>query len=174
MRLKLELWLLGKISITSNSRWQQANGRRWTETKEPLDEVERGEWKVGFKTNIQKPKIMAPGPITYLTAKRCRKMETIIDCIILGSKIPVDNDCSYKIKRWLLLGRKAMTHLDSIFKSRHYFGNKCPSSQSYGFSNTYGWMWELDHKEGWALKNWYFWTVVLEKTLESLLDCKEI
>ena len=61
---------------------------------------------------------MAPGPITYLTAKRCRKMETIIDCIILGSKIPVDNDCSYKIKRWLLLGRKAMTNLDSILKGR--------------------------------------------------------
>ena len=61
-----------------------------------------------------------------------------------------------------------------IKKQRHYFGNKGPSSQSYGFSSGYVWMWELDHKESWALKNWYFWTVVLEKTLESPLDCKEI
>ena len=59
-------------------------------------------------------------------------------------------------------------------KQRHDFSNKGPSSQSYGFSSSHGWMWELDHKEGWALKNWCFWTVVLEKTLESPLDCKKI
>ena len=57
---------------------------------------------------------------------------------------------------------------------RHYFANKRPSSQGYGFSSSYVWMWELDHKESWLLKNWCFWTVVLEKTLESPLDCKEI
>ena len=56
----------------------------------------------------------------------------------------------------------------------HYFANKGLSSQGYGFSNSHVWMWELDHKEGWALKNWCFWTVVLEKILESPLDCKEI
>ena len=61
-----------------------------------------------------------------------------------------------------------------IEKQRHYFANKGPSSQSYGFSSSHVQMWELDHKESWALKNWYFWTVVLEKTLESPLDCKEI
>ena len=61
-----------------------------------------------------------------------------------------------------------------IKKQRHYFSNKGPSSQSYGFSSSHAWMWELDHKEGWAPKNWCFWTVVLEKTLESPLDCKEI
>ena len=61
-----------------------------------------------------------------------------------------------------------------IKKQRHYFANKGPSSQSYGFSSSHVWMWELDHKEGWALKNWCFWTVVLEKTLESPLDCKKI
>ena len=61
-----------------------------------------------------------------------------------------------------------------INKQRHYFDNKGPSSQSYGFSCSYIWMWELDHKESWGLKNWCFWTVVLEKTLESPLDCKEI
>ena len=61
-----------------------------------------------------------------------------------------------------------------IIKQRHYFANKGPSSQSYGFSSSHVWMWELDHKESWVPKNWWFWTVVLEKTLESPLDCKEI
>ena len=61
-----------------------------------------------------------------------------------------------------------------IKKQRHYFANKGPSSQSYGFSSSHVWMLELDHKESWALKNWWFWTVVLENTLESALDCKEI
>ena len=61
-----------------------------------------------------------------------------------------------------------------IKKQRHYFANKGPSSQSYGFSSSYVWMWELDYKESWAPKNWCFWTVVLEKTLESPLDSKEV
>ena len=61
-----------------------------------------------------------------------------------------------------------------IKKQRHYFANKGPSSQGYGFSSGHVWMWELDYKESWVLKNWCFWTVVLEKTLESPLDCKEI
>ena len=68
--------------------------------------------------------------------------------------------------------RKAMTNLDSILKSRE-IAKKSPSSQSYGFSSSHVWMWELNHKERWALKNWCFWTVVLEKTLESPLDSKE-
>ena len=61
-----------------------------------------------------------------------------------------------------------------IGKQRHYFVNKGPSRQSYGFSSSHVWMWELDYKESWVLKNWCFWTVVLEKTLESPLDSKEI
>ena len=61
-----------------------------------------------------------------------------------------------------------------INKQRHYLANKGPSSQGYGFSNSHVWMWESDYKESWALKNWCFWTVVLEKTLESPLDCMEI
>ena len=93
-----------------------------------------------------------------------------------GSKITADGDCSHEIKRHLLLGRKAMTNLDRqhIKKQRHYFAIKCPSSQSYAFSSSHVWMWKLDYKESWAPKNWCFWTVVLEKTLESRLDCKEI
>ena len=68
-----------------------------------------------------------------------------------------------------------MTNLDSIIKKqRHYFANKGPSSQGYGFSSSHVWMWELDYKKRWVLKNWCFWTVVLEKTFESPLDCKEI
>ena len=61
-----------------------------------------------------------------------------------------------------------------IKKQRHYFANKGPYSQSYGFSSSHAWMWELDYKESWVPKNWRFWTVVLETTLESPLDCKEI
>ena len=61
-----------------------------------------------------------------------------------------------------------------IKNQRHYFANKGPSSQNYGFSSSHVWMWELDYKESWAPKNWWFWTVVLAKTLESSLDCKEI
>ena len=71
-------------------------------------------------------------------------------------------------------GRKAMTNLDSILKSRDIACWQRSSSQSYGFPSSHVWMWELDYKECWVLKNWCFWTVVLEKTLESLLDCKEI
>ena len=73
--------------------------------------------------------------------------------------------------RHLLLERKAMT--DIVLKSRDHFANKGLYSQNYGFSSSHVRMWELDHKEGWASKNWCFWTVVLEKTLESPLDCKE-
>ena len=94
--------------------------------------------------------------------------------ILGGSKITADGDCSHEIKRCLLLGRKVMTNLDSILKSRHYFASKGLSSQSYGFSSSHVWMWELDCKDSWAPKNCCFWTVVLEKTLESPLDCKEI
>ena len=89
-------------------------------------------------------------------------------------KISADGDCSHEIKRCLLLGGKAMTNLDSILKSRHYLANKDPHSQSYGFSSSHIWMCELDYKESWVPKHWCFWTVVLEKTLESPLDCKEI
>ena len=66
------------------------------------------------------------------------------------------------------------TYRQSIKKQRHHFVNKGPYSQSYGFSSSHVWMWDLDYKETWVLKNWCFWTVVLEKTLESPLECKEI
>ena len=98
-------------------------------------------------------------------------METMTDFILGGSNITSDDDCGHEIKRCLLLVRKVMPNLDSILKSK---GIKGPSNQSYGFSSSHGRMWELDYKESWAPKNWCFWTVVLEKTLESPLDFKEI
>ena len=76
--------------------------------------------------------------------------------------------------RCLLLGRKVMTNLDSIFQIRTLLCQQSPSSQGYGFSGGHVWMWELDCEESWVPKNWCFWTVVLKKTLESPLDCKEI
>ena len=91
-----------------------------------------------------------------------------------ATKITADGDCSHKIKRCLLLGRKAMTNLDSILKNRHHFADKGLYCQRYDFSSSHVWMWELDHKEGWVPNNWCFQTVVLEKTLESPLDSKKI
>ena len=91
------------------------------------------------------------------------------DFIFGGSKISADGDYSHEIKRFFHLGRKAMT---SILKQRCYFANQGPSSQSYGFTSSHVWIW--DYKESWAPKNWCFWTVLLKKTLESPLDCKEV
>ena len=116
------------------------------------------------------------------------------------SQITADGDCSHAIKRCLLLGRKVMTNLvqfnsvaqlcltlcdpmdcstpgllwQHIKKQRHCFANRGPPSQSYGFPSSHVWMWEFGYKENWALKNWCSWIVVLEKTLESRLDCEEI
>ena len=115
---------------------------------------------------------MASGPITSWQIDG-ETLEAVTDFIFWGSKISADGDCSHEIKICLLLGRKVMTNLDSILKGRD-IANKGPSSQSYGFSSSHIWMWELDNKEGWVPKNWCFWTAVLEKTLECPLDCKEI
>ena len=92
--------------------WQKAK-----ENKQPLDESERGSEKVGLKLNIQKTKIMASGPITSWEIDG-ETMETVTDFIFWGSKITADGDCSHEIKRCLLLGRKVITDLDNILKSR--------------------------------------------------------
>ena len=95
--------------------------------------------KVGLKLNIQKTKIMAYGPITSWETDE-ETVETVSDFVFWGSKITADGDCSHEITRCLLLGRKVMTNLDSIFKSRHYFANKGLSSPGYGFSSGHVWM----------------------------------
>ena len=126
----------------------------------------------GLKLNIQN-KIMASGPITSWQIDG-ETMETVTDFIFLGSIITADGDCSHEIKRHLLLRRKAMTNLDSILKSRditlptkvHLVKAMVFPVVMYGCAS-----WT---KESWAPKSWCFWTVVLEKTLESPLDCKEI
>ena len=116
---------------------------------------------------------MASSPITSWQIDG-ETMETVTDFILGGSKISADGDCSHEIKRRLLLGRKGMTNLESILKSRDItLSTKVCLVKALVFPVvTYGC--ESDYKESQALKNWYFWTVVLEKTLESPLDCKEI
>ena len=110
---------------------------------------------------------MASGPI--ITWQRFGEtIETVTDFILGSSKITADGEYSLEIKRYLLLGRKTMTNLESVFIARG------PYSQSYGSSNSHVQLWELDHKGGWAPESWCFPTMVLEKTLESPLDCKEI
>ena len=92
-----------------------------------------------------------------------------------GSKITADGDCSHETKRHLILGRKAMTNLDSILKSRDItLPTKVHLVKATVFSSSHVWMWELDYRESWVPKNGCFWTVMLAKTLESPLDCKEI
>ena len=128
--------------------------------------------KADLKLNFQKTEIMASSPITSWQIE-WEKMETVADFILFGSKITVDSDCSHEIQRWLLLGRKAMTNLDSTLKSKDItFPTKLWIIKAMVFPIVmYGW--DVDHKEGWVLKNWCF-QIVLEKTLESPLDCKEI
>ena len=96
--------------------------------------VKKESEKVALNLNIQKTKIMASGPITSWEIDG-ETVETVSDFIFGGSKITADGDCSHEIKRCLLLGRKVMTNLASILNSRHYFANRGPSSQGYGFSS---------------------------------------
>ena len=128
--------------------------------------------KVGLKLDIQKTKIMASSPNISWQING-EKVETVMDFIFWAPKSLQTETAvmewkdtpwkkSYNKPRWC------------IKKQRYQFANQGPYSQSYGFSGSHVQMWELDHKEGWAPKNWCFWTVVLKKTLESLLDSKEI
>ena len=129
--------------------------------------------KAGLKLNIQKMKIMASSPITSWQIDG-GKVEVVTDFLFLSSKITADGDCSHEIKKHLLLGRKAMTNLESILKSRDFF---LPTEVHLVKAMVFpavNYRYELDHKEGRVLKNCCFQTLVLEKTLESLLDCKEI
>ena len=115
---------------------QSGKGYQWSiyiKRKIAQEDSIEWEWKAGLKLNIQKPKIMASGTITSWQIEG-ETMETVADFIVGGSKITADGDCSHEIQRWLLLGRKAMINRQHIKKQRHYFANKGPSSQSYGFS----------------------------------------
>ena len=130
--------------------------------------------KSGLKLNIQKMKIMASGPITSWEIDG-EIVETVSDFIFLG----LQNHCRWWLQPW---NQKTLTPWkesydqprEHIKKQRYYFAHKGLSNQSCGFSCSHVWMWELDYKESWVLKNGCFSTMVLEKTLESPLDCKEI
>ena len=129
--------------------------------------------KAGLKLNIQKTKITASGPISSRPIDG-ETMETMRDFIFCGSKITADGDFSHEIKMLAPWKKSYDQPRQHIQKQRHYFANKGLSSQSYDFSSSHIWMWESDHRESWVWRNWCFWTMVLEKTLESPLDWKEI
>jgi len=129
--------------------------------------------KDALKLNIQKTKIMASSPI-ILWQIHGEEVETMKDFIFLGSKITVDSDCCHEIKRHSLLKRRYDKSSQCIKKAETSLCQQSLDSQSYEFCSCYIQMWELNQKESWALKNWCFWTVVLEKTLKSPLICKEI
>ena len=141
------------------------------ELKSLLMKMKEESEKVGLKLNIQKTKIMASSLVTSWQIDG-ETMETVRD-FILGR---LQNHCRWWLQPWnCSLEKKSYDKpRQHIKRQRYYFTNKRPSSQSYGFCSSHVWMWDLDYKESWALKNWCFWTVVLEKTLESLLDYKEI
>ena len=102
-------------------------------------------------------------------------METVTIFIFGGVPVSIQMvTAAMKLKDTCSLEEKLWKPRQHIKKQRHYFADKGPSNQSCGFSSSHVWMWELEYKESWALKNWHFWTVVLEKTLESPWDCKEI
>ena len=137
------------------------------ELKSFLIRVNEGREKPGLKPNIQKTKIMASGPITWWQIER-EKVEAVTDFLSLGSKITVDGDCSHEIKRQLLFGRKAMTNLDSILKSRDItLSTKVHIIKVTVFPVIMYRCESWTIKEGWALNNWCFRIVVLEKTLET-------
>ena len=176
MKHKLESRLPWEISITSEMQ-HHPYGRKQKRTKEELKsllrKVKEESEKVGLKINIQKMKIMASGPITSwkIDGEQWKQWETIS----LGSKITTDGDCSHEIKSRLFLGWEAMTNLDRILKSRDITSpKKVRLVKAMVFPVAMYGRERWDYKESWAPKNWCFWTVVLEKTLESLLDCKEI
>ena len=169
MNHKLESRLPGEISTTLDIQitpplWQKAIRNR---------RASWWRWKKSVKKlNIQKTNIMASGPIISWQID-WETMETVTDFIFLGSKITADSDCSHEIKTLALWKKSYDKPRQHIKKQRYHFANKNLYSQSYGFSSNHVWVWELDHKESWALKNWLFRAVVL-KTLESPLDNKEI
>ena len=144
------------------------------ELKSLLMKVKEESEKVGLKLNIQKTKIN--GILSHhFMANRWGKNANSDRLYFPGFQSHCDGDCSHEIKRCLFLGEKSYDKpRQCVKKQRHHFVEKGPYGQSCGFSSSHIQMWELDHTEGWAPKNWCFWAVVLEKTLESPLDTKRI
>ena len=143
------------------------------ELKNLLMKVKEETEKAGLKLNIQKTKIMASGPITSWQIDG--KTTETVRLFSWAPKSPWTVTADMKLKDTCSLEEKLWKPREHMKKQRHYFADRGLCSQSYGFSSTHVWMWELDHKEGWAPNSWCFWNVVLEKILESpFLDCKKI
>ena len=132
--------------------------RDWTELKEPLDEAESGEWKIWLKTQ-QSINERSWRQIPSLHGKWMGETMAAVTYFILGSRITVDGEIKAPWKKNNDKPRQC------IKKQRHYFAYKGSYIESYDFSSSHVWMWELDHKDSWAPKNWCFWSVLLEKTL---------
>ena len=154
------------FDLETNIHFYQNKNSRWAlaaeieeELKSLLMKVKEESDKAGLKLNIQKTKIMVSGPITSWQIDG-ETMEIATDFTFLGSKITADGDCSHEIKRRLLLGRKAMTNLNRILKSRDITLLTNVGLVKAGFSSSHVRMWESDHTDSWAPKNWCFWTVV--------------
>ena len=131
------------------------------------------DWSDLAVCKTKKMKIMASGPITSWEIDG-ETVETGSNFILGAPKSLQMVTAAMKLRRLASWKKSYDQPRQHVKKQRYYFANKGPSSQSFGFSSSHVWMWELDYKESWARKNWWFWTVVLEKTLESPLDSKEI
>ena len=157
---------------SSSISWHHSYGRKWT--KKPLDESERGELKSWLKAQHSENEDHGIWSHHFM-ANRWGNSGNSVRLYFWGFQ----NHCRWGLqpRNWKMLTPWKESYdqpREHIEKQRHYFANKGPSSQGCGFSSGHVWMWELDCEESWALKNWCFWTVVLEKTLESPLNCKEI
>ena len=144
------------------------------ELKSLLIRVKEESERAGLKLNIKKNNWGHDTHSHHFMAIKREKVEAVTDFIFLVSKITADSYWSHAIKKCLLLGKKAMTNLDSLIKSRDITLPQRSIESKLWSSSSHVWMWELNHKEDWAMKNRCFQIVVLEKTLKSPLDCKEI
>ena len=143
------------------------------ELKNLMMKVKEESEKVGLKLNIQKTKIMASGPKTSWQIDG-ETVETVVDLILGAPKLLLMVTAAMKLKILTPWEKSRDQTIQPIKKQKCYFVNRSPSSQGYGFSNSHVWMWQLEYKKSWAPKNWCFWTMVLEKTRESLFHCKDI
>ena len=160
-----------EISRTSDMQMTPPLWQKWRGTKEPLDESEREEWESWLKTQHSENEDHGNQSHHFMA----NRWGNSVRLYFWG----LQNHCRWWLQPW---NSKTLAPWKRSYdqarqhakKQRHYFADKSPSSQNYSFSSSRVWMWELDYKESYSPKNWCFWTVVLEKTLESPLDCKEI
>ena len=167
MTHKLESRLPGEIKQPQICRWYHFNGRKWRETKETLDEGERGEWKSWLKTQHSKNEdhgIQSHYFMTNRWGKKWKQWQILFSWALkslwmVTAAMKLKDTCSLVEKLW---------QIEATYKKAETsFCDKGPFSQIYGFSSSHVWLWELDHNEGWVLKNWCSWIVVMD-SWESL------